>query len=473
VSGDPKNNLTFSPLSLAAPVQILPTDMNPLPNPSAGFDPLGAPSGIVLAAAKAGEFGIQKNEEEQFLLRAFHSFAQAAGSLEHSYGMLRAEVERLRRELEQSNAELARSLEENRGMREYLDRILEGLPCGVLVVADEAVSDEAGSGAMKFSRANPEALRLLAACATHDPDIPASVPTLSSRMRELIARARRQGSEQELPFPNGDAGPRWLAARHASIAGGESVFILRDVSERKRLEAAQEKLQREQALAEMSAVLAHEIRNPLASLELFAGLLAESPLDGECHQWVGHVQAGLRTLAATVNNVLHFHSLPEPERAPLDVGGLLGWARDFFAPLAGQARVAFSLQNRAQGVSVLADRHRLEQVLLNLVLNAMRAMPGGGWIELGGRKSGDGRTAILTVSDTGPGIAPEHLPRLFEPGFSTRPGSPGLGLAVCQKIIQQHGGTIGAGGRPGCGASFTITLPIETLPRAIPAGGRL
>src|SRR5439155_26759686 len=131
-----------------------------------------------------------------------------------------------------------------------------------------------------------------------------------------------------------------LAVRHPAIADAGSVFILRDVSERKSLEEAQEKLSREQALAEMSAVLAHEVRNPLGSLELFAGLLAESHLPAECHNWVEQVQAGLRALAATVNNILHFHSQPQPERAPVNPGELLGWSRDFFLPLARQSRVA-------------------------------------------------------------------------------------------------------------------------------------
>jgi len=400
-------------------------------------------------------------EDEQFLLRAFRSFAEAAGSLERSYSLLRGEVERLRRELETSNSDLARSLEENRGMRIHLDRILEGLPCGVLVAASDG----------QVSRANPEAMRLLGIeRAGSSPGLSSFGSTLvaiPAAVRQLLECARAEGGEQEQGFPDPQGSTRWLAARHASIgdaAGSASVFILRDVSERKRLEEAQAKLRREQALAEMSAVLAHEVRNPLGSLELFAGLLAEAELDGDCRKWVEHVQAGLRALAATVNNVLHFHSLPEPERAPVDLGDLLVWARDFLLPLARQSHVALSLQNRLSGVLFPADRHRLEQVLLNLVLNAVRAMPGGGWIEVGGRRMQNGRGLALTVADTGPGILSEHLPRIFEPGFSTRAGSPGLGLAVCRKIVEQHGGTLTASSPPGSGATFTLTFPLPSHP---------
>jgi two-component system sensor histidine kinase FlrB len=264
------------------------------------------------------------------------------------------------------------------------------------------------------------------------------------------------------------------AFRSFSEAAGsleQSYAKLRAEVERLRLELeeTQSKLRREQALAEISSVLAHEIRNPLGSLELFAGLLAESDLNPECRKWVEHMQAGLRILAATVNNVLQFHSLPEPERAPVDLGQLLAWARDFFLPLARQSRVALSLQDRVSGVFFAADRHGLEQVLLNLVLNAIRAMPGGGWIELAGRvvrSYESGLAVTLTVSDTGPGISPEHLARIFEPGFSTRAGSPGLGLAVCRRIVGQHGGTITAASTAGCGAAFTMTFPLPRRPAA-------
>lgn len=440
-------------------------------------------------------------ENEQFLLQAFRSFAEASDSLERSYAMLRSEVERLHGELAQSHAGLARSLEENREMRRHLDRILDGLPCGVLVARADGT----------ISRVNPEGRRLLRSAPGIAGASPHSAPGLESlgvvpgELRELLERARSKPEEQEQCFPEGSGAERWLAVRHAAVqdnnqdrnrnedrnegaedgdakpAGdgdpaGEgdkesgdqvSIFILRDVSDAKRLVREREKLRREQALAEMSAILAHEIRNPLGSLELFAGLLAEAGLSAECRGWVEQVQAGLRTLAATVNNVLHFHSLPAPERVPTDLGRLLDWAGGFLVPMARQARVELCLRNRLQEVWFPADRHRLEQVLLNLVLNALRAMPGGGWVEVAGHRirHGDGAAAAICVSDTGPGIRPGQAAKIFEPGFSTRAGSPGLGLAVCRKIVEQHGGWLEAANRAGAGASFTLTLPLRRDPR--------
>jgi two-component system, NtrC family, sensor histidine kinase HydH len=176
------------------------------------------------------------------------------------------------------------------------------------------------------------------------------------------------------------------------------------------------------------------------------------------------VQAGLRTLSATVNNVLHLHNTPQPELAPTDVGQLLDWAYDFLLPLAKQARVEMQVINDLNGVIIQADRHRLEQVLLNLAVNAFRFMPGGGWFCLRGIEcaSPDGLEdggVEISIRDTGPGIAPEDLPRVFDAGFSTRAGSSGLGLAVCRRILEQHGGSIAVESRPGYGATFRLRLP--------------
>jgi len=395
------------------------------------------------------------HDSEHSLARAFASFTEAAGSLERTYGQLQGQVSHLRQELEVTNRDLASSLEENHRIRERLRRIVEGLPCGVLVI-------EAGS---RISTLNPEAARLLGGNIKSTEALPEAIAAALEQTRESgqeaeleLSALHASGAEQ--------ASPVWVATRHAWLERSEerttSVFILRDVSEAKKLERDREQLQRQQALVEMSALLAHEIRNPLGSLELFAGLLAEANLEAESKRWIEHVQAGLRTLSATVNNVLHLHNTPSPELAPVDAGQLLEWAYDFLLPLAKQARVEMQVINDLNGVMIRADRHRLEQVLLNLALNAFRFMPGGGWFCLRGvkcasREGGDG--VEIVIRDTGPGIAPSDLARVFDAGFSTRQGSSGLGLAVCHRIVEQHGGSITAESRPGYGATFRLRLP--------------
>ena len=385
------------------------------------------------------------------LARAFRSFTEAAGSLERTYGQLHGQVTSLRQELEVTNRSLTVSLEENRCMRERLRRILEGLPCGVVVL-------EAGN---QISIFNPEAARLLGA------DLE-TIDALPPLLAGALESARRSGEERELELTADSTPPVWVAIRHAWLERnpdtGSSVFILRDTSAAKQMECDRENLRRQQALVEMSALLAHEIRNPLGSLELFAGLLAESGLEGEGRRWIEHVQAGLRSLSSTVNNVLDLHNEPPPARASIDGGELLGWAYDFLLPLAHQARVELQVINGLCGVFIQADRHLLEQVLLNLALNAFHFMPGGGWLAIQGVDCGAAGVEI-EVRDTGPGISEQDLPRIFEAGFTTRPGSTGLGLAVCRRIMEQHNGTIAAESKAGQGASFRLRLPATLEPR--------
>lgn len=403
-------------------------------------------------------------EADHPLTRAFRSFTEAAGSLERTYGQLHGQVAQLRHELEVTNRNLTVSLEQNRRMRERLHGILEGLPCGVLVIEGSGEVSEEGSG--RISALNPEAARLAGGSFE-------SVSALPSALAATIENARATGNECELELYPASADSRekktgestksaWVAIRHAWLErkpeNASSVFILRDVSAAKQLERDSERLRRQRALVEMSALLAHEIRNPLGSLELFAGLLAESALEGESRRWIEHVQAGLRALSSTVNNVLDLHNEPPPERARIDAGELLRWAYDFLMPLAHQARVEIQVVNGLGGVALHADRHLLEQVLLNLALNAFRFMPGGGWLLIRGVDRGPLGVEI-EVRDTGPGIVEEDLPRIFEAGFTTRPGSSGLGLAVCQRILEQHGGQISVESRHGHGAIFRLTLP--------------
>lgn len=379
--------------------------------------------------------------DEPSLARAFASFTAAAASLERSYTQLQGEVRRLRQELEETNRDLARSLEENRRMRLHLDRILEGLPCGVLVMGPDG----------RVSIVNPEARRLLGA------DIGATLP---GWLHTLLDQTKTGG---ELEY--GDEPGNWMSIRRAQLTAenrGTAVCIVQDISGVKRMQQEHEVLLQRQCLAEMSAVLAHEVRNPLGSMELFTGLLAGSPLPPECQKWIEHLQAGLRTLSATVNNVLQFHSQPRPVLAPTDLGQLLRSVEQFLTPLAQRGGVQMQLEQDLDQALVAADRHRLEQVLLNLALNAFRAMPQGGRLVIVGKVCilQQRRNAVVRVSDTGPGIVPEALEHIFEPGFTTRPGSPGLGLAVCKTIMEQHRATIAVASAEGPGTTFVLEFPL-------------
>jgi len=396
---------------------------------------------------RRGESGESKRRS---LATAFRTFTQAAGSLERSYVQLQGEVARLRRELESANAELSRRAEENVRARAFLTQILEGLPCGVIVT----------DAAHRPLVVNPEARRLL--------DLGESQDVFPSALDELfsIAVPGSFSCEQEWSFRS-TSGSRTLGISGARVESSDpalikTIWIIRDISDQKRLAAEREDARRAHALAEIAAVLAHEIRNPLASMELFADLLNDATQQNpDAHQWVVHLRAGLCLLAATVNNVLQFHSQPCPERAPSSVERLLRETVSFLGPLARERGVQIAIEDEFQGAKVLADPHRLQQVFFNLALNAFHAMNSSGKLTIRiNRETRRSKTLQVSFEDEGCGISHQDLQQIFEPGFTSKAGSPGLGLSVCRKVIEQHGGSIVVQSELGRGSTFSIFLPV-------------
>jgi signal transduction histidine kinase len=392
-------------------------------------------------------------EARKFLAQAFVSFTQAAGSLEKSYGQLQSEVTRLRGELERANSELAASLQENAQVRRFLARVLEGLPCGVLALA---------SGELRL--ANPEAERLLGI----DAEWKASGDAMPEPVQRLLGAGNFASDGRLWEYEGGsDEEKTTLAVTATEVAGvdgkaGGQILILRDISDEKRLAEEREAARRVQALAEISTLLAHEIRNPLGSLELFAGLISDSTADmPEVRQWVDHLQAGLRGLSATVNNVLQFHSQPSPQLVPTSLDRLLRETVEFLRPLARQRGLQVSLINRAGPVQIAADPHRLRQAFFNLSLNAFRAMSAGGALYLRLDWAGEeGREVQVEVEDNGSGIPPERLEKIFEAGFTMHSGSPGLGLAVVRTVAQQHRARVAVRSVVNRGTTFTLAFPV-------------
>ena len=401
---------------------------------------------------------VRDASSKRSLARAFQTFTVAADSLERSYGQLQAEVLRLRFELERTNRDLATSLQENACMRDYLARVIEALPCGVFVVDS--------NGAIRM--ANPEARRLLAAGNGACESAPSIAPDVLRRLLE-DSRAGLPQLEQEWRIESTE-GPRLIGLSCAVLgdakghgSSSESVFVLRDITEERRRAAELETQRRKESLAEMATLLAHEIRNPLGSLELFAGLLADAAADQpDLRRWTDHIQAGLRSLSATVNNVLQFHSQPVPQLAPVNVGRLMRESVEFLRPLARQAGLRVDLQNMLGELEVQADAHRLQQVFFNLALNSFRAMSVGGTLCVRLQWADHDRLSEVRIDfeDTGRGIAPEHLSRIFEPGFTTHAGNPGLGLAVCRSVAAQHGGSLDVSSESGKGTTFSLILPL-------------
>ena len=235
---------------------------------------------------------------------------------------------------------------------------------------------------------------------------------------------------------------------------GESVACLR----RERLGEAEDKLQR---LQSVGAKVAHELKNPLASIKGLCQLVARTPNSDRTQERLAVVASEISRMETILGEYLSF-SRPLEDLNPESID-LTAIAQDVIEVLAGradQAGVGLALagnEARAEG-----DPRRLKEALINLVSNAIEATPDGGAVAL--RVTRTPAAVTLAVVDTGRGISAEDLERLGTSFFTTRPGGTGLGVVLAQSVITQHGGTLQYASHVGRGTTATITLPITPRP---------
>jgi signal transduction histidine kinase len=213
------------------------------------------------------------------------------------------------------------------------------------------------------------------------------------------------------------------------------------------------------AVGRLAASVAHEVNNPLQAIALHLQLVADAALSEGSQEQIEIVQHELDRIAEIVKRLLDFQRPKHGRRAIQTIAELL----DDVLALAGKQlqRTGISLACQLEDdlPPVLADGDQLKQVFLNLILNAVEAMPDGGRLAIDGFRSDD--VVAIRFADTGRGISNENLDQLFEPFFSTKHTGSGLGLAVSHEIVGNHGGRLEADNRPGEGAVFTVTLPIH------------
>ena len=228
------------------------------------------------------------------------------------------------------------------------------------------------------------------------------------------------------------------------------------------LQASFEQLRRADrlsALGELSAGLAHEIRNPLGSIEGAMQILRRPALPEKTRQEFGELgQKEVDRLKGLLTNFLDFARPQTPKRVPTEPRQLLESIAKLVGETARMAGVRVRIES-ADGVrALLLDPEQMKQVLLNLVINAIQAMPAGGEVML--RTLSNPDVVILEVQDEGTGIPPEDLERVFNPFVTTRPGGTGLGLSIAYQIVSHHGGHIAARRNPERGMTFAVTLPL-------------
>ena len=225
----------------------------------------------------------------------------------------------------------------------------------------------------------------------------------------------------------------------------------------RQLEAEALRQSRLAAMGEMAAMLAHEVRNPLGAMELFTGLLLQDLRDHpDARRLAQQVARGIADLNHLVTNLLEFTRTRVPRRQAIECCELLDHVLRYTVELHGASGVTVE---RAYASPVLAhgDPDLVRPVLLNLVRNAMQAMPDGGRLTVGVRR--DATSVRLSVEDTGGGIPRAEQETIFRPFFSTRSRGTGLGLSVSRELVRGMGGALDVESEVGRGATFIVTLP--------------
>lgn len=215
-------------------------------------------------------------------------------------------------------------------------------------------------------------------------------------------------------------------------------------------------VERDQELQVMLRGIAHEVRNPLGGIELFSGILSEQVKDDKSKQAVAKIQKEVMNLKNLVDDFLNFAKKPSLQIENISFPDFFDEIRMYFSEAFKNGTIDF--QTSSQGLeNFRADMYHMERVFLNLINNAIQAMPNGGKIEITG--SLEDQQVKISIQDHGHGIDDEHLSKIFDPFYTTREYGNGLGLSFVQKIIQAHGGTITVESELYKGTKMTITLP--------------
>ncbi len=417
----------------------------------------------------------EKNEKNEkvdvaVLNRAFESFNQVTQQLQNSYEKLQARIHELDLELDQKNRELETNLQEKEQVKNYLNNILENLVSGVIVLDPEnrvttlnreaeTIVCEKGENCLGGYLKDQTFADLLEGLKESLDQAPSAKPSLE---REYKAP---DGKKRNLRI---SASTVW--SQNEQAAG--TVFVLQEITELKRLEEEAQRNRRLRAMGEMAAGIAHEIRNPLGSIELCASLLRDdlkSHVDPEKTQLADSICKGVSHMDRVISSLLLFAQSPHPTKQKCDMTALMKELLDFSMHLVSPDEIKIISDFGEEPLWGSGDAELLKQVFLNLIRNAIQSMPEGGELRIsikdvapaGDRRSNPEQRGFVAVSvaDAGPGIDKENLLKLFNPFFTTRDKGTGLGLAIAHNIVKAHQGAIDVESEPGEGARFTVKIP--------------
>lgn len=241
------------------------------------------------------------------------------------------------------------------------------------------------------------------------------------------------------------------------------ILLFRDITEKSRFEKQLSSQSQLSTIGILSSWVAHEVRNPLTAINVHLELLKEevlNPSEGskeEIATIIQTIQSEVERLDNNVRGFLDFSKLPPLKREATDLNQLIRSIEWFIGSEAQQADVKVATQLTEDLPKVSVDTNQFTLSIINLIKNAIQAMPSGGNLTIATSHNAD--SIILSISDDGEGIAPENMDKIFDFLFSTKPHGSGLGLPICRRIIKEHGAEITFESTPGKGSTFTVSFP--------------
>jgi len=275
----------------------------------------------------------------------------------------------------------------------------------------------------------------------------------------------------------GMGGTRIIAISLSALLSGDkiagTIVHIEDITEKRKKETQLRRAESLAALTTLAAGVAHEINNPLGSISIRIQLLeklirSEEPDKAAMFKHVDVIKEEMDRLKHIVVDFLFAVRPMDIQLLREDLAPILEEIADFIQPEAEKKRIEIKVSLEKDLPCILLDKRHIKQALLNLIQNAMAAMPDGGTLGVSAEYSGD--EVRISISDTGTGIPEELLTKIFEPYFTTKKNGTGLGLTITYKIVKEHSGDISLESKEGKGSTFTIHLPVpqkekKSLPR--------
>jgi len=393
------------------------------------------------------------------------------GQLAVVFNHMTAQLLQQRHDLEATHESLRERFEEVSDLKSYTDSILASITSGIVTLDLDG----------RVATVNPAAELLTGLFAgeivgRYCTEVFAHTPGVSEILMEALAsRAGLGHVSLSLRRRNGTAVPVEMST--APLRGLEGkdlgvVGVFRDVSHVRELEGQLRRSDRLAALGTLAAGLAHEIKNPLASLRTFTRIIPRKFEDARFREtFMRVVPHELERINGIVEQLLELARPIRLRPAPLTVPGVLDRVLELYANELEAKGIVVTREYAREVPSITADPERLYEAFVNLVSNAIAAMAPGGrltvrtaWHRPGepvGRGTA-GRRVRVEIEDTGSGISASEADKVFDPFFTTKAEGTGLGLALTHKIIEDHGGSIGFRSAPGVGTVFTVLLPLAS-----------